>query len=135
MDLKPNSKLQTTFSLASMTDIVFQLLIFFMLTSSFITPASLPVNLPSSVEAPAITPDVQVTITKDLVYYINKEEIKTSQITEKIKEALALASEPVVVLNVDKEIEVQHMVKVASIANKLGARVSIATQVDGSQAQ
>lgn len=133
MNLKPNTKLQTTFSLASMTDIVFQLLIFFMLTSSFITPASLPVNLPSSIEAPVVTPDVQVTITKDLVYYINKEEVSTSQIMDKIKEALASASKPVVVLNVDKEIEVQHMVKVASMANKLGAKVSIATQVDSSQ--
>lgn len=133
MNLKQSNKLETSFSLASMTDIVFQLLIFFMLTSSFVTPAALPINLPSSVESPAVMPRVLVTITNDLKFYVNDELIKDSEIEQKIKEALSKASEPIVVLNIDKDVSVQHLVKVASIINKLDAKVSIATQLDSSE--
>lgn len=132
MDLKQNTKLDASFSMASMTDIIFQLLLFFMLTSSFVTPAALPVNLPSGVEAPAITPQVQVTITSDLQYFINDEYVEISQIEDKLKEFI-VGSEVFVVLNIDKDVAVEHMVKVASIANRLGAKVSIATKVDSSK--
>ncbi len=133
MELKPNRKIETSFSLASMTDVIFQLLIFFMLTSSFVTPAALPVNLPSSVAAPTITPKVQLTITADLQYYVNEEPIEARDLEEEMKAALTRSQEPVVVLNIDKQVEVQHMVKAASIANRLGAKVSIATKVDASE--
>jgi biopolymer transport protein ExbD len=130
MDLKNRNKLETSFSMASMTDIIFQLLIFFMLTSSFVNPAALPVNLPSSVEAPTITPKVQVTITSDLQYFVNDEPIEIKQLEAKIKDALRKSSEPVVVLNIDKDVPTGNTVKVASIVNKLKAKVSIATKVE-----
>lgn len=130
MNLKKSSKLQTSFSLASMTDIIFQLLIFFMLTSSFVTPAALPVNLPSGVEAPAVTPNVQVTITNDLQYFINDEFIEPNQLEEGLKRALAGAGEQIVVMNIDKDVAVQHLVKIASIASRLGAKVSVATKIE-----
>lgn len=130
MNLKSNSKLQTSFSMASMTDIIFQLLIFFMLTSSFITPASLPVNLPTSVEAPSVTPNVQVTVTTDLQYFVNNEPVESDEVGDKIAEALSQAQERIVVLNMDKAVAVQHLVKVASMVNKLGAKVSIATKIE-----
>ncbi len=130
MDLKPTQKVETSFSLASMTDIVFQLLIFFMLTSSFVTPAALPVNLPSSSEAPAITPDVQVTITGDYQYFVNNEPVTDAQLDAKMQEALAISKEAMVVINMDKEEAVKYLVRVASLANKLGAKVSVATKVE-----
>ena len=132
MDLKPNTKLESSFSMASMTDIIFQLLIFFMLTSSFVTPAALPVNLPSGVEAPAVTPQVQVTITGDLQYFINEEYVEVDQIEDKLKEVI-VGEKVLVVLNMDKDVSVQYMVKVASVANRLGANVSIATKIDSSE--
>jgi biopolymer transport protein ExbD len=130
MNIQPRNKLETSFSLASMTDIVFQLLIFFMLTSSFINPAALPVNLPSSSQAPSITPKVLVTITTDLQYFVNDEPVNIKEIELKIKEALTKSSEPVVVLNIDKDVAVEHLVTIASIINKLKAKVSIATKIE-----
>ncbi|MDX2305986.1 MAG: biopolymer transporter ExbD [Microscillaceae bacterium] len=129
MDLKTNTKLDASFSMASMTDIIFQLLLFFMLTSSFVTPAALPVNLPSGVQAPAVTPQLQITITGDLQYFINDEYVEVTQIEDKLKE-LIVGTDVIVVLNIDKDVSVEYMVKVASIANRLGAKVSIATKVD-----
>lgn len=130
MNLKPNSKVNTSFSLASMTDIIFQLLIFFMLTSSFVTPAALPVNLPSSVEAPVISPKVQVTVTTDHEYYVNEKKVPSKQLESEIRKALQRSREPIVVLNIDKDVSVEYLVKVASVTNKLGAKVSIATRVE-----
>ncbi len=133
MELKTNQKIETNFSLASMTDIIFQLLIFFMLTSSFVTPAALPVNLPSSVEAPTITPKMQVTITNNLQYFVNEVPVEASNIEEEIKAAILRVpgnTDIVMVLNVDKDVAVQHVVKVASLGNRLGAKVSIATKVE-----
>ena len=130
MDLQPNRKIDTSFSMAGMTDVVFQLLIFFMLTSSFVNPAALPVNLPSSVEAPTITPQVQLTITSDLQYFVNQVPISSSEVEDRVAEALTTAKERLVVLNVDKDVAVEHLVKVASIVNKLNAKVSIATKID-----
>ncbi|NJL14280.1 MAG: biopolymer transporter ExbD [Microscillaceae bacterium] len=133
MELKSSQKLDASFSLASMTDIIFQLLIFFMLTSSFVTPAALPVNLPSSVAAPTITPKVQITITSNLQYFVNEVPVAPENIEEEMKDALSRAREPIVVLNLDKDVAVQYMVRVASLANRLGAKVSIATKIDSGQ--
>ncbi|GAB4398606.1 MAG: biopolymer transporter ExbD [Microscillaceae bacterium] len=133
MELKSSQKLDASFSLASMTDIIFQLLIFFMLTSSFVTPAALPVNLPSSVAAPTITPKVQITITSNLQYFVNEVPVAPDNIEEEMKDALSRAREPIVVLNLDKDVAVQYMVRVASLANRLGAKVSIATKIDSGQ--
>jgi biopolymer transport protein ExbD len=131
MNLQPRNKLETTFSLASMTDVIFQLLIFFMLTSSFINPAVLPINLPTGKAATTITPKVQVMINKEKKYFVNDEIVTKEKLEEKIKNALRNASEPIVVLNVDKDVPTEYFVYVASIATKLNAKVSLATQVDG----
>jgi biopolymer transport protein ExbD len=64
MALQSKNKIETTFSMSSMTDIIFLLLIFFMLTSSFITPSGLPVNLPSSETSDIIMQEVSVSDTK-----------------------------------------------------------------------
>ena len=75
MKLKANNKINPLFSMSSMTDIIFLLLIFFMLTASFVTPSGLPVNLPSSKSSTIVIQKVSVTITKDLKYFVNEKEI------------------------------------------------------------
>ncbi|TAE48289.1 MAG: biopolymer transporter ExbD [Cytophagia bacterium] len=131
MNIQPRNKLETTFSLTSMTDIIFQLLIFFMLTSSFINPAVLPINLPSSKASTTITPKVQIMITKEKKYFVNDELVTKEKLEEKIKTALRNASEPIIVLNVDKSVPTEYFVYAASIATKLDAKISIATNPDG----
>ena len=74
MNLKSNNKINPLFSMSSMTDIIFLLLIFFMLTASFVTPSGLPVNLPSSKSSTIVIQKVSVTITKDLKYFVNDQE-------------------------------------------------------------
>lgn len=127
MNLKSKHKVQSNFSMSSMTDIVFLLLIFFMLTSSFITPSGLPINLPSSKSSEIVMQKVSVTITKDLKYFVNDTKISRSSVEAVLKKNLA-GKEGIVVLHCDESVPVARLVEIAGIATNLKAKVSIATK-------
>ena len=128
MSLKSRHNVDPAFSMSSMTDIIFLLLIFFMLTSSFITPSGLPVNLPSSKSTNIVMQKVSVTITKDMLYFVNDKRVAVSDLEIAIKRELRNADEGVVVLHIDKSVTTEHLVRVAGIASSLKAKVSIAAQ-------
>lgn len=125
MALKTNHKVDPMFSMSSMTDIVFLLLIFFMLTSSFITPSGLPVNLPTSKSSTLEMQKLSVTITEDLEYYVNDKKVSKGMLEAELKSKLT-DKEGVVTLHVDKTVPTEEFVNVAGIATKLEAKVSIA---------
>ncbi len=127
MDLNTKHKVQAAFSMSSMTDIIFLLLIFFMLTASFVTPSGLPVNLPSSKSSTIVMQKVSVTITKDLRYFVNDQRTNIRRLPDDLQSALK-GQEGIVVLHVDKSVPTEHLIKVASIATSLKAKVSVATQ-------
>ena len=129
MDLKPKNKVEATFSMSGMTDIIFLLLLFFILTNSFVTPSGLPVNLPASKSADIVLQKVSVTITKDLKYYVNDKVVSINQLEGVLRNSLT-EKMGVVVLRVDEGVSVKHLIKVAGIATALEARVSIATKPD-----
>lgn len=128
MSMKSRHNVDPAFSMSSMTDIIFLLLIFFMLTSSFITPSGLPVNLPSSKSTNIVMQKVSVTITKDMLYFVNDKKVAVSDIETAIKRELRNADEGVVVLHIDKSVPTEHLVRVAGIASSLKAKVSIAAR-------
>lgn len=129
MNLRSKNRISAEFSMSSMTDIIFLLLIFFMLTSNFVTPTALPVNLPSSTKGSIVMQKVSVTVTSDLKYYVNDRQTNIEGLQPLLAQALGNVEEGmgVVVLNVDKSVPVEYLVKVGSIANDLKAKVSIAT--------
>ena len=127
MNLNTKHKVQAAFSMSSMTDIIFLLLIFFMLTASFVTPSGLPVNLPSSKSSTIVMQKVSVTITKDLRYFVNDQRTNIRRLPDDLQAALK-GQEGVVVLHVDKTVPTEHLINVASIATSLKAKVSVATQ-------
>ena len=127
MNLGSKHKVETAFSMSSMTDIIFLLLIFFMLTASFVTPSGLPVNLPSSKSSTIVMQKVSVTITKDLRYFVNDQRTNIRRLPDDLAAALK-GQEGVVVLHVGKSVPTEHLINVASIATSLKARVSVATQ-------
>ncbi|MBC3539748.1 ExbD/TolR family protein [Rufibacter sediminis] len=129
MNLRSKNKINPEFNMSSMTDIIFLLLIFFMLTSSFVTPTALPVNLPSSSKGGIVMQKVSVTITADLKYLVNDKETTLETMSTDLEQALGGAEEGerVVILNVDKTVPVEYLVKVGGIASDLKAKISIAT--------
>ena len=127
MSLKSKHNVEPMFSMSSMTDIIFLLLVFFMLTSSFITPSGLPVNLPTSKSSTVEMQKVSVTITKELDYYVNDKNISRALLEGELKSKL-IGQEGVVVLHIDSSVPTEHLVHVADIATSLEAKVSIATK-------
>lgn len=127
MGLQAKNKVDPAFSMSSMTDIIFLLLIFFMLTSSFITPSGLPVNLPSSETSDIVMQEVSVTITKDLKYSVNDKIVARENIKSELTNLLA-DKKGQVVLHIDKEVPVEYLVEIGGIAAGLEANVSIATK-------
>ena len=127
MNINSKYKVDATFSMSSMTDIVFLLLIFFMLTSSFTTPSGLPVNLPTSKSSAIVMQKVSVTITKELGYYVDDQLISKDQLEGILRNSFN-GEEGSVVLHCDKTVPVEDLVYVASIATMLEAKVSIATK-------
>ena len=126
MNLQTRNKVDPAFSMASMTDLIFLLLIYFMLTSSFVSPSGLPVNLPSSKPSTIEVQKVSVTITKDLRYAVNAKQVARGALEAELKKHLA-TPEGVVVLHIDKSVPTEELVYVAGIATSLKAKVSIAT--------
>jgi biopolymer transport protein ExbD len=114
------------FSMSSMTDIIFLLLIFFMLTSSFITPSGLPVNLPTSKASTVELQKVSVTITEGLEYFVGDKQVSRNMLEPELRSRLT-EGQGSVVLHVDKNVPTEHFVYVAGIATALEAKVSIAT--------
>jgi biopolymer transport protein ExbD len=127
MGLQSKHKVDAAFSMSSMTDIIFLLLIFFMLTSSFITPSGLPVNLPSSETSDIVMQEVTVTVTKDLKFSVNDRVVSRDQIKTELS-ALLKDKKGQVVLHIDKQVPVEYLVEIGGIAASLEANVSIATQ-------
>ncbi|MFO7822489.1 MAG: biopolymer transporter ExbD [Cyclobacterium sp.] len=127
MALQSKNKIEAAFSMSSMTDIIFLLLIFFMLTSSFITPSGLPVNLPSSESSDIVMQEITVSITKDLRYAVNDRQVNRNEIKNELT-ALLSEKKGYVVLHIDKEVPVEYLVEIGGIAAALEANVTIATQ-------
>lgn len=127
MNLQTRNRIDPAFSMASMTDLIFLLLIFFMLTSSFVTPSGLPVNLPTSKASTLEVQKVSVTVTKDLQFYVDTRKVTRTTLEGELKSKLA-GPNGVVVLHIDESVPTRELVYVAGIATSLEARVSIATK-------
>jgi biopolymer transport protein ExbD len=127
MNLQSRNKVDASFSMASMTDLIFLLLIFFMLTSSFVTPSGLPVNLPTSKASTIEVQKVSITVTKDLRFFVNEKQVTKSTLEGELKSKLA-GPNGVVILHIDESVPTREMVYVAGVATSLEAKVSIATK-------
>jgi biopolymer transport protein ExbD len=127
MSISPKNKIDSGFSMASMTDLIFLLLVFFMLTSSFVTPSGLPVSLPTSKASTIEVQKVSVTVTKGLQYYVNEKKVTKATLEGELKSRLGGAGGSVV-LHIDKDVPSEHLVYVAGIATSLEAKVVVATK-------
>ncbi|MDE6136815.1 MAG: biopolymer transporter ExbD [Muribaculaceae bacterium] len=74
MALKRQQEMMATFSMASMTDVIFLLLVFFMVTSTFVFPTALEIKLPESSEQTPLKPATRVYVDTDGSYYVSYEE-------------------------------------------------------------
>jgi len=128
MALKSRNKVSAAFSMSSMTDIVFLLLIFFMLTSTLVTTNALDLVLPNSTAQTVKKQRVSVSINENLEYFIDKELVELKYIEAELIEKLAGQEDQVVVLRVDKAVAIEHAVAVMDIAYRNKFKIVLATQ-------
>ena len=131
--IKRRTKSIGDFSMSSMTDIIFLLLIFFMLTSTIVVPNAIKVNLPQGKERSHTQPMARITIKADLTYYAqwDKEkvrEIAVSDIAAFLAECSEKDSEMFVALYADETVPYREVVKVLDIANENKYRMVLATR-------
>ena len=117
MSIKSTNKVSPEFSMSSMTDIVFLLLIFIMLTASN-NPKVLDLLLPKAQGKSSTIQNVSVSIDKDAQYYVNNKLVDISQMETELKEALSGMENPTIVLRVEESVPIEKAVSVMDIANQ-----------------
>ena len=128
MALRSKNKVSAAFSMSSMTDIVFLLLIFFMLTSTLVTTNALDLVLPNSTAQTVKKQRVSVSINENFEYFIDKEAVEQKYIEAQLIDKLAGQDEQVVVLRVDKSVPIEYAVEVMDIAYRNKFKIVLATQ-------
>ena len=127
MSLSSRNKVSVQFSMSGMTDIVFLLLIFFMLTSTLIAPNAIKLLLPKASNQTAAKPLVTVSITSDLKYYIGTKQVQFQQVEPILQQELKYRVDPTISLHADKSVPIEQVVKVMNIARNNKYRVILAT--------
>lgn len=127
MNLKTRNKRQVDFSMSSMTDIVFLLLIFFMLTSTLVSPNALKLLLPKSSGKTLANQSVSVSIDQDKNFYFGQDQVTPEQLEARLTEVANTEEEATVVLNAERSVPIEEVVKVMGMANKLKIKMILAT--------
>ncbi len=128
MNLRSRNKVSADFSMSSMTDIVFLLLIFFMLTSPTITPEALDLILPKAKGKTTNKSNLSVSITKDLQIYIDKDRVSNSALESTLITRLAGVEDPTIILRAEEGVPIEKAVNVMDIANRNKYKIVLAVK-------
>ena len=127
MAIRSRNKISVSFSMAGMSDIVFLLLIFFMITSTLIHPTALKLLLPKGSSQSAAKPLTTVSITRDLQYYIEDQPVSFNDLEDALKMKVGKSEETYISLHADKTVPIEHVVKVMNIAKNNQYKLILAT--------
>ena len=127
MAIKSRNKIEVGYSIAGMADIVFLLLIFFVLTSTLIAPNALRVQLPQSNSQVAAKPLTTVSITQDIQFYVEKTPVARADLESAIVNRLRYREDPTLAIHIDRTVPVEHLVFVMNIAKRNDFKVIMAT--------
>ena len=126
MKLKGRNKISPEFSMSSMTDIVFLLLVFFMITTN--SPNALDLLLPKAKGKSTNTQNVSVSIDKNLNYFIDKRAISVTNLDSELRSALNGVENPTIILRVEESVPIENAVNVMDIANQNQYKVILAVR-------
>lgn len=133
MAIKRRNKVSAEFSMASMTDVIFLLLIFFMITSTLVVPNAIKVTLPQSAQQTNAKPLTRVTINADLNYYVGvggktDMPIELEELTPILRQAVTEEPEMYIALYADETVPYKEVVKVLDIANQNQFKMILVTR-------
>ena len=136
MNLRGRNKVNPNFNMSSMTDIVFLLLIFFMLTSTLVSPNALNLLLPNSKSKTVEKQTMSISIQdkeasgkeEDFKFYVNGNLTEIKDLESKIVQDLKGANEPGIILHVSQTVHIEYVVKVMDIAYRYKYKIVLATK-------
>lgn len=131
MGLKRRVRVEPEFSLAAMIDVIFLLLMFFMLTSKFVTPNALNLQLPSSSATTMASPSLAISIDRNGRYYLDAKPIAEAALENALKSQIRISGKDpkntTITVVAEKSTSVDHLVFVLDIANRLQVKTILAT--------
>ncbi|MBI1192440.1 MAG: biopolymer transporter ExbD [Bacteroidetes bacterium] len=128
MSMRMRNKRSADFSMSSLTDIIFLLLIFFLLTSTLVQPNAVKLLLPNSTSQTQARQNVAVAIDAQNQFYFNNEPVALEQLASLLLQGVAGQPDPTVVLYADKTVAIEQVVKVMSIASDQKIKMILATE-------
>ena len=123
---KTRNRVSTEFNMSSMTDIVFLLLIFFMLTSTMLTTNALDLVLPKAKGKTDSNKSTEVSIDEDLNFFIDKEKVNEADLENQLIALLANAENKAIILRAEKSVPHEKVVKVMDIAYRNQIKMVVA---------
>lgn len=128
MAIKRNAKIESSFSMASMTDIVFLLLIFMLIATTMINSNALRLSLPKSDSVVDERSFVTLSVTPDLKYYVNGDQVEFEAIESSLQALFEGGEAPLLSLNSDETVPIGEIVKLMNIAQRNGYKLVLATR-------
>ncbi|MBE0655723.1 MAG: biopolymer transporter ExbD [Bacteroidales bacterium] len=130
MSITARNKRNISFAMSGMTDIVFLLLIFFMLVSTLIVPGVLNVELPASNNQTIASPEVNVSLTRNMEYFIDGEPVLADEVETSLRSLISQKDvQPVTVrLNADENLSWDQVTRFIEIAKRVKFKVILGTK-------
>ena len=113
---------------SSMNDIMFFLMLFFIIISTLLNPSMIKVSLPNSRSSQTIQKkEINLTMTKEKIYFVNNTQVPFDGLESQLQKELARSPEAFIMLRFDNTLPIQDLVNVLSIGNRLNSKMIIAT--------
>ncbi|HTE02319.1 MAG TPA: biopolymer transporter ExbD [Mucilaginibacter sp.] len=129
---KRNRRISAEVHTSAMNDIMFFLLLFFLIASTVTNPNVIKLLVPKSSAGKSIAKKtISVSVTKDLKYYVEKKEVKESDLQSTLAGYGQKVKELTIVLYVERTVAIQNVVQVMDIAQKLNIKLVLATEPKG----
>lgn len=129
MNLRKKKGITAEVATSSMNDIMFFLMLFFLIMSTLLNPNVVKLTLPSSEHNQTLRQkEVTISVTKDLQYYVNNSQASFPMIEPLLAAELAKSQQLTVILRCDNGITVQDLVNLLEIGNKLKVKMVLATK-------
>jgi biopolymer transport protein ExbD len=113
---------------SAMNDIMFFLMLFFIIISTLLNPSMIRVSLPSSRSSQTIQKkEINLTMTKEKLYYVNNKQVPFDALEGELKKELARSPDAFIMLRFDNMLPIQDLVNVLSVGNRLNSKMIIAT--------
>ena len=128
MNLRGRNKVDPSFNMSSMTDIVFLFLIFFMLTSTLVTVSAIDVLLPKAGGKTENNTSISVSISSNSVFYIDKAKVSSLQLEREILKKVGVDKKKTIIIRGDKAAPYEKVMNVIDIANKHKLKMILAVK-------